>query len=120
MGSLALGLGLGMSGSRRPAQPYDVLCQAIANKVCVTAADKKGALVLAPHVVYRGNNEQYFLDAVVVAQDGKAPNKPKLDTFKVADLSAIDLTNDTFAPEAGFNPDDAKYRDKTVCVVQIV
>lgn len=95
------------------------LCEAIAQKVCVTAKHKNKEVTLAPHVVYGADNGQ-SLDAVVVEENGRAPNKPKLSTFKVADLADIAVTVRAFAPDAGFDPNDPEYAGKIVCVVQPV
>jgi hypothetical protein len=120
MVGLGIGLGLGLSSSHGAAVTPSPLCAAMARKVCVTATEKGHAFLLAPHIVYTGNKDQHFLDAVVVERDGKAPNKPKLETFKVADLTEIAVTDQAFTPEAGFKPGRPKYEGKTICVVQIV
>ena len=120
MVGLGLGIGLGLGGNQGGAPSNGPLCDAIARKVCVTATEKGKSLLLAPYVVYRGHGGAQDVDGVVIERDGKAPNKEKIDAFKVSDLSEIALTDRSFAPVAGFDPADAKYADKIVCIVNLV
>ena len=120
MAAIGLGLGLGLNSNRGGAPSVSPLCDAIARKVCVSATEKGKSLILAPYVVYRGHGGAQDVDGVVIERDGKAPNKEKIDAFKVSDLSEITLTDRPFAPVAGFDPADAKYADKIVCIVNLV
>lgn len=119
--SLSLGLGIGQSGARPAPSSGDLLCQAIAGKVCVTATLKGKAVKLAPHVVYlKGPSDEHQLDAVTVESNGKPVNKPKLSMFKVSDLIGLALTPSAFIPNAGFDPNDAKYAGKVICIVNLI
>ncbi len=53
-------------------------------------------------------------------RDGRPRYRAKMDTFKVADLSEIVLTDQAFTPTPGFNATNVKYTDKIICVVQVV
>lgn len=114
-----IGLGLGLTlgnpiyAHRAPTKPP--LCQAIDKLVFVSAVRNGKTITLAPHAVYKhGKKGELRLDAV------KQDKKPNLATFKVADLSEINLLETVFSPHAGFNPNDAKYTGKTVCVIKLV
>jgi hypothetical protein len=119
MVGLGLGLGLGLGQNVAATSGRSPLCEAIHRKVCVSAERKNKQLLLAPHVVYTDADAQY-LDAVVVAENGKKPNKAKIATYAVADLASVAITDTTFKPNTGFKPNDPKYAGKTVCVVEMV
>lgn len=118
MVGLGLGLGLGF-GNNRGTSSKGPICDAIARKVCISATHKKKALILAPHVAYNAPSGQ-TMDGVVIEQNGKAPNKPKLEPFLVQDLESVAVTDRTFTPDPRFNPDDPEYAGKVVCVIQMV
>lgn len=119
-----LGLGLNLSaGGGSPPQPPELpgelLCNAIAAKVCVTATIKGKAYKLAPYVVYTGGKAGVLLvDAVTIERDGKPSNKAKIEPFDVADLLGLTRTADAFTPLAGFDP--AEYAGQAICIIQIV
>ena len=121
---LSLGLGIGLSSNRspNPASVPDIICGAIHSHHQINATDKGKALVLSPHVVYwnAGQPDVLRLDAVVVSEDGVAPNKPKLKSFQLADLQAVSALATPFEPFADFLPDNPKYAGKTRCIVQTV
>lgn len=118
--NLGLGLGLGSIATSQRPTPTNPLCDAIKRLLCVSAKEKGHAYLIAPHIVYRGPKDAQLLDGVVIEKDGKVPNKKKLETFKVADLTEIAVTGTAFTPEAGFDPSRPKYDGKTICVVEIV
>lgn len=117
--SMSLGLGLGLTG-RSGGAPSNPVCEAIAAKICISFKDGNHTYLVAPHVSYKGHGDAPYLDAVVIERDGKAPNKPKLEAFKISELADILKTGTAFTVEAGFDASDAKYLGKTICVVQVV
>lgn len=121
MVGLGLGLGLGIGSGARPNVSKGPICDAITAGVCISVVEKKHTLIIAPYVVYAGHQGAQQLDGVVVERDGKAPNKPKIDTFTVNDLSGVSiLTDRPFTPIAGFDPANPDYAGKTVCIVNLV
>jgi hypothetical protein len=86
----------------------EILCQAIAKRVCVTATYNGQAITLAPHIVFTKYDDQ-FLGAVTVEQDGKKPKVNKLGTFKLAGLNDLTLTQQPFEPRRSFRADDPQY-----------
>lgn len=116
---LGLGLGSGGGGSRQPPLPGELLCDAIARKMCVTATVKNKAQKLAPHAVYPGQAAGVLLvDCLTVEREGKASNRKRLDAFDVADLQGLALTADVFTVVPGFDP--AKYAGQAICIVEVI
>lgn len=95
----------------------DILCQAIAQRVCVAATYNGKALTLAPHIVFTKYDDQ-FLAAVTVDQDGKKPKVTKLGTFKLAGLTDLSVTTKPFEPRRSFSADDPRYAGNMVCALQ--
>ena len=63
--------------------------EAIVRKMCLSATYNKVEMTLAPHVIYTRHDE-LFVDAEVVARDGKPPREPKIGTFKlIGNLSTL-------------------------------
>lgn len=120
--SLGLGIGLSSNHSASPASAPDMICGAVHSGHEISAAHKGKALVLSPHVVYwkAGQPDVFWLDAVVVSEDGTPPNKAKLGSFKLSDLTGIVVLATTFEPFADFQPGNPKYAGKTRCIVQTV
>lgn len=122
--SLGIGLGLGFSTTQPPSQPTSeaFICSAIDNRRCISADRGNKAFVLAPHVIYWKSSrpDEFWLDAVVVSENGNAPNKPKLKSFEIADLEDIALSDAPFEPLTDFRPDDTDYAGKTRCVINLV
>ena len=100
-----------------PVAAVDILCAAIAKRVCVTATYNGKAMTLAPHILFTKHDDP-FLGAVTVDQDGKKPKLIKLGTFKLAGLSAIAPTTKLFVPLRSFRADDAPYVGTTICVLK--
>ena len=120
MPGMNLGLSLGLGGQRgRGAASKGPLCDAIQKRVCVSANEKKKQHVLAPHVVYVRDGEQR-LAAVTVETDGNAPNKAKLELFKVVDLTDIAVLDRPFTPDPGFEPNGSEYGNEIICIVEMV
>ena len=55
-----------------PPSPRDLLEQAIAKRVCVTALYNRGQATLAPHSLFERHGELY-LRALTVDYDGRKP-----------------------------------------------
>lgn len=117
--NLSVGLEPGAPAPGASATPTDILCQAIAHKMCVTATYNGKAVTLAPHIVFVKHGDQ-FLYAVTVDQDGKKAKKSKLGTFKLAGLTSIASTVRPFVPQRSFQADDPRYAGNTVCVLPAV
>ena len=118
---MGLGLGLGFTTNRTsaPTSVPDIICGAVHNRKEIGATVKSKALVLSPHVVYwkAGQPDVFWLDAVIVSEDGTPASKAKLGSFKLTDLSGVTALETTFEPFAGFKPDNPQYAGKTRCVL---
>lgn len=79
----------------------ELLEQAMAKRVCVTALYNRGQATLAPHSLFERHGELY-LRAVTIDYDGRKPKEPKLGTFKLAGLSSLALTRKLFSPRSAF------------------
>jgi hypothetical protein len=75
----------------------EILHQAMAKRVCVSAIYNKKGAILAPHFLFSRHDELY-LRAVTVEQDGRKPREPKLGTFKLSGLTEVALTRKLFRP----------------------
>jgi len=67
------------------------LVEAIGRGLCVTAVYNRGNITLAPESLAERHGELY-LRAVRIEYDGREPRQPKLGTFKLSGLSALELT----------------------------
>ncbi|MFN3389990.1 MAG: hypothetical protein ACK40O_13800 [Allosphingosinicella sp.] len=81
--------------------PQDLLEQAMAKRVCVSAVYNRGRATLAPHSLFERHGDLY-LRAVTVDYDGRKPKEPKLGTFKLSGLSGLALTRKLFSPRSAF------------------
>lgn len=106
----------GQEPSKGGALSTDILCQAIARKVCVTATYNRKPMTLAPHAVYTKHDEPH-LAAVTVDQDGKKPMRPKVGTFKLSGLTDVAITKKLFATHKEFSAADPKFIDQTICMI---
>lgn len=79
----------------------DLLEQAMARRVCISALYNRGRATLAPHSMFERHGELY-LRAVTVDFDGRKPKEPKLGIFKLAGLSDVALTRKLFSPRSAF------------------
>ena len=102
---------------RTEGSPEDILCQAIARRLCVSTTYNKRAVTLAPHIVYTRNDELY-LRAVTLDQDGRKPREAKLGTFKLAGLGSVTGTSRLFVPFPGFTADDPAYAEGVMCALR--
>jgi len=76
-----------------------LIALAIRRKGCLRGQYNGGEVVLQPSLLYR-EHDALFLLAVTARRDGKPPREPKLGTFRLAGLSALGLTDETFEPSA--------------------
>ena len=120
---MAFGFGFGFkfgSSEKKTAKSESILCDAITQKACVTASYKGGAIhLLEPYALYRGPNGELLLSAVRV--DGPSSshsNHEKLETFEVAQLSFLELSQQSFSPDPRFDPKSLQNQDNIVCTVQ--
>jgi hypothetical protein len=97
--------------------PTRIFLEAIARRVCVSTTYNRMAIKLAPHVLYTRHDE-LFIDGVTVEREGKKPKELKLGTFKLAGLSATELTRRLFVPQALFDKADPKYAGTTLLAVE--
>ncbi|MFN3618667.1 hypothetical protein [Sphingorhabdus sp.] len=93
-----------------------LLLEAIALKKCVTTVYNNVAMKLAPHVLYSKNNA-LFIDAVTLEKHGEPPREKKLGAFHLLGLNELQLTEQTFAVDALFEPAAEKYAGVTLFMV---
>lgn len=93
-----------------------ILLEAIATRKCVRALYNRTVMKLAPHILYTKHGELY-MDAVAFERNGAQPRELKVGSFKLAGLNELVLLAETFAPQAIFNADDAKYEGVTLFAV---
>jgi hypothetical protein len=94
-----------------------LLSQAIRNQLCVRANYNRGAVILAPHILYT-RHDAPFVDAVVIERNGGAPAETKLASFRVAGLKSIVMTIEGFVPFAGLDLSDARYAERIVAQLE--
>src|SRR5690606_38044602 len=98
--------------SDQPLAPQDILCQAIAQKSCVTATYNKTQVVLAPHIVFTRHDEP-FMRGITIERDGKRPAQLKLGTFRLTGLVDLKASPRRFVPSPLFLRDDLEYNGTT-------
>ncbi|KQS05317.1 hypothetical protein ASG11_10725 [Sphingomonas sp. Leaf357] len=94
-----------------------ILFEAIVRKMCIAATYNKVEMTLAPHVIYTKHDE-LFIDAEVLARDGKPPKEPKIGTFKLVGLTGVRITPRAFTVSALFDQGSFKYADTTLMAVE--
>ncbi|MBK5263764.1 MAG: hypothetical protein JJE34_00820 [Alphaproteobacteria bacterium] len=94
-----------------------LMLEAIALRKAIVATYNRMVVTLAPHILYTRHGELY-LDAVTIKRDGQPPREIKLGAFKVAGLTELALTNQTFEPARFFDPGDPKYAAATLFFVE--
>lgn len=97
-------------------QSVHILTFAIANKLCVRATYNRGAVTLAPHVLFERHGNPH-VDAVVYERDGVAPAEEKLGTYNLAGLRDVVLTSEPLHVFAGFDPNQDRYAEKTLASI---
>ena len=93
------------------------IIEAIFRLRCVAATYNRAPVVLAPHVLYT-RNEALYVDAVTVTRDGLPPREPKMGTFKLDGLGAVELVEQGFAVSSIYNPAEHRYGDSQRFEVQ--
>lgn len=94
-----------------------LLRQAILSRTCVLAAYNRGAVKLAPHVLYRRDGA-LFVDAVTVERDGRAPVEPKLGAFRLSGLGDLRSTGEQFVAQPDVQTDEPRYAGGILARVQ--
>ncbi|GMM60201.1 hypothetical protein NUTIK01_09780 [Novosphingobium sp. IK01] len=97
-------------------QSVHILSFAIANKLCVRAVYNRGAVTLAPHVLFERHGAPH-VDAVVYERDGVAPAEEKLGTYRLSGLRDIVLTSEPLHVFADFDPAQERYSEKTLAIL---
>ena len=95
-----------------------IVFEAVVKKQAIAATYNRGAVTLAPHIVYTKHGEIY-LDAVTLERDGKPPKEEKIGAFKLSGLTGLRITPRRFTPSELFMPHDEKYVGVTLLVVEI-
>ena len=113
-----LSLGRAAAPTEGPAlsSEAELLVQAIRRKLRIVATYNRTSMQIAPQILYT-KHDDLFIDGVAVLRDGKVPAELKLGTFKLAGLSNVSLTPETFTVQSLFNPADAKYEGVTIAKV---
>lgn len=101
-----------------PADPAELVREAIGRKLCIVATYNRTKIRLAPHILYTKHDDP-FVDAVVLERDGQPPREIKIGQFKLAGLGDVALTRTRFVPQPGFDAADPRYAGQTLDVVQI-
>ena len=107
-----------MNQPSAPTGPVPTMFEAIVRQMTVTATYNKGAVTIAPHILYTRHGEIY-VDATTVERDGKPPREEKLGTFKLDGLVDPTLTTNNFRPSALFEPEAEKYVGVTLMAVEL-
>lgn len=94
-----------------------MIVEAITRKICIAVVYNKTPMTLAPQIAYT-KHDDLFIDAVVVEREGKPPKEVKLSTFKLAGLSGISLTPQSFTANTVFDPANPKYEGPTLSVAK--
>lgn len=100
-----------------PPLPTQILLEAIARRLCVSATYNRVAMTLAPYILYTRHDE-LFVDAVALERDGKKPKELKLGTFKLSGLGTVGLTRQIFSAEPIFDPGMERYVGTTLFAVE--
>lgn len=94
-----------------------IVFEAIVKKQALAATYNRGAVTLAPHIVYTKHGEIY-VDAVTLEREGQPPKEVKVGAFKLAGLGGIRITPRRFTPSEMFAPEDEKYSGVTLLAVE--
>lgn len=100
-----------------PTGPVPTMFEAIVRQMTVTATYNRGAVTLAPHIIYTRHGEIH-IDATTVERDGKPPREAKLGTFKLAGLGETTTTARGFDRFAGYDANDPKYTGVTIFAIE--
>ena len=95
-----------------------VVFEAIVKQQAIAATYNRGAVTLAPHILYTKHGEIY-LDAVTIERDGQPPREPKVGAFKLSGLASLRITPRRFKPSELFDAADEKYAGVTLLAVEV-
>jgi len=98
------------SSSSVPKTSNATIIEAIVRLRCVAATYNRAPVVLAPHILYT-RNDALYIDAITVTRDGMPPREPKMGTFKLDGLGAVELVEKSFAVSPIYDPAEARYGD---------
>jgi len=101
-----------------PAGPVPTMFEAIVRQRVVSATYNRGAVLIAPHILYTRHGEIY-VDAVTLERDGKPPREEKIGAFKLDGLGGIALVDRPFFPSGLFVPSEARYAGTTLMAVEL-
>lgn len=108
-----------MTGSNpAPTASNATIIEAIVRMRCVAASYNRAPVVLAPHVLYT-RNDALYVDAITVTRDGLPPREPKISSFKLDGLGAIELTEQGFTVSPIYDPEAERYGDGPRFEVQL-
>lgn len=94
-----------------------IVFEAIVKRQTLAATYNRGAITIAPHIVYTKHGEIY-VDAVTLERDGQPPKEVKVGAFKLAGLGGVRITPRRFTPSELFVPGDARYAGVTLLAVE--
>jgi hypothetical protein len=94
------------------------ILEAIALRKCLEATYNRTRIRMAPHILYT-KHDQLYLDGVTLERDGRPPRELKVGAFKLDGLGDIALTDHAFDLQPVFNPDEERYRGKTLFAVEM-
>ena len=105
------------TSTHAPRTTNATIIEAIVRLRCVAATYNRAPVVLAPHVLYT-RNDALYIDAITVSRDGLPPREPKMGTFKLDGLGAVELVEQGFAVSSIYNPAEPRYGDSQRFEVQ--
>ena len=91
--------------------------EAIVKQQAIAASYNRGAVTLAPHIVYTKHGEIY-LDALTLERDGQPPREAKIGAFKLTGLTGLRVTPRRFTASALFDAKDGKYDGVTLLAIE--
>lgn len=103
----------------RPAVPDTVplVFEAIVKQQAIAATYNRGAVTLAPHIVYTKHGEIY-IDAVTLERDGAPPREAKLGAFKLTGLTGLRVTPRRFTRSELFVAGEERYQGTTLLAIE--
>lgn len=117
--SLGLGIGLSFTQNARSKSVEDILCEAIANKVLITATYGDASITFAPLVVYE-RDSVVRVDGILevdLATHGNRPPTPA--SWVLSALSAANLSQTAFTIHPRLVPVLSRYQN-VKCIVSTV
>ena len=96
------------TSTHAPRTTNATIIEAIVRLRCVAATYNRAPVVLAPHVLYT-RNDALYVDAITVTRDGLPPREPKMGTFKLDGLGAVELIEEGFSVSTIYDPAEPRY-----------